>query len=112
MARILTRRASALALRVGLWAAILVALVLTLFAWPAAAQQGRCGPRDEAITKLETDYRERRIGMGATQDGRAVFELYVSDSGTWTILVTDTRGTSCIHGAGVGWTAEPVGEGI
>jgi hypothetical protein len=33
----------------------------------------------------------------------AIFEVFVSASGTWTILMTDVKGQSCILAAGEGW---------
>jgi hypothetical protein len=33
----------------------------------------------------------------------AIVEIYVSASGTWTMLVTDVQGRSCIIATGEGW---------
>ncbi|CAI2932603.1 hypothetical protein [Aminobacter niigataensis] len=33
----------------------------------------------------------------------AVIEVFVSATGTWTMLMTDVRGRSCIVAAGDGW---------
>ena len=50
--------------------------------------------------------------MGLSEDGRNMFEMIVSERGTWTMLITDTNKISCIRAAGVGWSAMPTGDAI
>jgi hypothetical protein len=37
----------------------------------------------------------------------AVLEIFVSDSGTWTVVVTDPKGVSCVLAAGQSWEEIP-----
>lgn len=66
----------------------------------AADAQMVCGKRDAIVAQLERKYGETRRSVGL-QQGRAVVEVYASDkTGSWTILVTDTAGKSCLMAAG------------
>lgn len=80
-------------------AALGAAMVLSLL--PAQAQFV-CGAHNELVMRLAQAFQEKRIGYGVS--GRdAVIEVFVSASGTWTMLVTDVKGQSCIVAAGEGW---------
>ena len=46
------------------------------------------------------------IGSGLAESG-VLFEIYVSPSGTWTLLATTPVGTSCLVGAGEAWDPLP-----
>lgn len=66
---------------------------------PASAQTV-CGKRDDIILQLEKKYGETRRSVGV-QQGRGVVEVFASvKTGSWTILVTDPRGMSCLMAAG------------
>jgi hypothetical protein len=69
---------------------------------PAGAQLV-CGERKSIVAQLERKYGETRRSIGV-QDGRGLVEVYASDkTGTWTILVTNTDGKSCLMAAGEGF---------
>jgi hypothetical protein len=89
------------------WKAALAALLLTVTAVPAALAQNlaQCLPHKDAVVKLDRTYGERQIGFGLSQHGESVVELFVSESGTWTVLITRTDGLSCIAAAGDNWMA-------
>ena len=73
---------------------------------PASAQNA-CAPRDQLVTKLEESYGESRMGAGL-RGSASVFEIWASSSsGTWTILVTNTEGISCIMASGESWHDMP-----
>jgi len=75
-------------------------------ALPAMAQSP-CGPRDQLIEKLEDSYGENRMGAGL-RGNASIFEIWASaDSGSWTILVTDTDGISCVMATGEYWQEMP-----
>jgi hypothetical protein len=61
-----------------------------------------CGPRDEIVAQLGAVFQEAPNGMGMI-DPNAVVEVFVSDAGTFTILASNTDGTSCILASGEGW---------
>lgn len=63
------------------------------------ADAGFCGPHDEFVKALNDKYRETTFFMG-TVNGTSLVEMYRSESGTWTVLVTTPDGRSCIVAAG------------
>lgn len=90
--------------------ALLTATLAIAAAAPAGAQmRGACLPHETAVTKLEKGYGEQRVGLGVGPSGGAIYELYVADTGTWTILVTRPNGLSCIAASGDSWmTSSPL----
>lgn len=85
----------------------LAALVAaTLAAFPCLAQQPECGERADLLTLLEQKYGERPVSFGLSNRG-VVLEITASDSGSWTFLVTDGTGKTCVVDVGEGWTILP-----
>lgn len=80
---------------------------------PAHVQaQVGCGARDVIVARLGQLFQEHQIGYGLVGQA-AVVEVYVSAAGTWTMLMTDVSGRTCIMGAGDAWENTPtanVGE--
>ena len=96
--------------------------VLTAIAAPLAvtapgiaqAQFAMCGERAAIVDQLKTKYQESRQAVGLIANTGAA-ELYVSERGTWTMLMTLANGKSCIIAAGHSWDASPTlaqGTGI
>lgn len=85
----------------------LAILVLVSMTWvqPSHADESQlnCGPRDVAVAELAGDLGERVIGRGLSQNGKAMVEIFKSESGSWTVIVTDTNGVSCILANGQVW---------
>ena len=52
-------------------------------------------------------FEEQIVARGLTQEGKAMFELFTSEGGSWTLIVTDTEGKSCIIASGEGWHDMP-----
>lgn len=76
----------------------------------AAHAQSVCGARESIIAQLKQKYGETRKSVGL-QQGRGVVEIFASEeTGSWTILVTDTRGHSCLMAAGEAFQIETVAE--
>lgn len=71
----------------------------------ASAQASMCGARGQIVDKLAKDFKEAPMAVGMV-DKSAVLEIFVSATGTWTILATRTDGTSCIVSAGEGWDSK------
>jgi hypothetical protein len=72
---------------------------------PAVAAPANCGPRAELLKKLAKQYREAPVAVGLANNG-ALVEVLTSDSGaTWTILISDPNGLSCLIAAGEEWQA-------
>lgn len=78
---------------------------VTLSAVSAQAQY-ICGAHDDLVMRLAEAFQEKRLGYGVVGN-TAVIEVFVSTSGTWTMLMTDVRGQSCIVAAGDGWESTP-----
>jgi len=73
----------------------------------AQAQTANCAPHDIITERLITRYGERRQAMGLG-GGNTVLELYASDAGTWSILITSPDGISCLVAAGRAFTLSVV----
>lgn len=73
---------------------------------PAGAQVA-CGDRAKMITHLGATFSEHPIAMGLTSSG-AVIEVLTSPSGTWTFLVTDPSGLTCMVASGESWESLPI----
>lgn len=81
-----------------------VVLVLTLGG--AGAAGAVCAPRDQMVERLLERFQETPEGMGLDADARVV-ELWSSDAGSWSLVVTDARGRACIVAAGEAWQPAP-----
>ena len=84
-------------------AGLLTAAALAAFSWPAAAEEiGPCGGHAEITSGLGKTYGESPAGFGVLDDGWLV-ELFASQGGTWSLLVTWPDKTTCLVAAGEGW---------
>ncbi len=70
---------------------------------PAQAQQ--CDQRARVIGHLAQKYQETPVAIGVTAAGGMVEVLTTGDGGTWTIILSNPNGTSCLVAAGDGWRA-------
>lgn len=66
-----------------------------------------CAAHDVIVERLGETYQETRKSLGLSADG-SVVEIFASDAGTWTIVVTDVNGQSCLAAAGEAWQESPV----
>lgn len=83
---------------------ILVATAAALTAGSASAGETLCGTRDSVLKQLASEYQEAPVGIGLASNG-AVVELLTSSTGTWTLLVTMPKGSTCLMGTGEAWQA-------
>ena len=81
----------------------LFAVSAVLFAAEAAHAQRNCGLRTETLNKLEKQYHERVYGRGLTPNGKSMFELLISETGSWTVLASTPEGRSCVVAGGDSW---------
>lgn len=79
---------------------------LMLAATPAEAQM-MCGQRADIIQSIDQKYKERPAAFGLSGD-KMMIELYTSEKGTWTMLMTRPGGVSCIMAVGQSWENLPV----
>ena len=83
----------------------LLALPLALAATTSVAEDRPmpCLDRTVMIDVLTKNHGEVQTGLGLQKDN-AVFEVYTSpESGSWTLLMTQTTGVTCIIAAGTNW---------
>ena len=96
----------------GLRAAALAAFLLAATVWStSAAGQMSCGPRNGLADQLKQRFGETRQALGVSTDGQRIVELFMRPGGSWTIVVTDIHGRSCILFAGENWTQAPKTQG-
>lgn len=67
---------------------------------------GMCGPRADFLKALEAKYNEVPKALAIAGQVNLV-EVFTSKAGTWTIIVTDPRGKTCIIAAGDSWEDLP-----
>lgn len=91
-----------------LYLAMMVMLVV-LWPTPASAQAGFCAPHAELVATLERKYGEHVVIEGVTKTG-LVLIVYASNSGTWSVIMANPTGLTCMIASGVGYkpTALPV----
>lgn len=81
-------------------------------AQPAEAGRAICKERAEIIKILGKKFGETRRSFGLQND-RRVLELYASDNGSWTAILSLPSGKACVVASGEAWTVlppMPVGE--
>ena len=81
---------------------ILLGVLVILFPFNPAAAQQTCGERDKFMNKLERTFAEHPIAMGLTEKG-AVLEVFASQHGSWTFLITLPSGLTCVVASGQSW---------
>jgi hypothetical protein len=90
---------------------LLLAGAMPLFAAaPAAGQVCRCAPRDDMVSTLGERFKEKEHAYGQL-NRQAIIEIFVSDKGGWTIVITGIDGISCVLAAGIGWETLPASVG-
>lgn len=72
----------------------------------AAAAQSVCGTHGTVSENLKKGYAEAPVSMGVTTNG-AVIEVFASEKGTWTLVLTQPNGLSCLIAAGLDWESLP-----
>ncbi len=72
-----------------------------------------CAPRETVIEQLSSKFGEIKIGSGL-QGQKAIYEVWTSEmTGSWTILLTQPNGVTCIMATGEIWleAVEKLGPG-
>lgn len=90
---------------------VLLATFTALFALsvaPSVSQaQMVCGDRTEFVSKLQKSYAEKQISLGLASNGTMI-EVFASEHGTFSIVITQPSGKSCLVAAGDNWQNTPV----
>jgi len=72
-----------------------------------ARAQSNCGERGYIVEQLQAKYGETRRSLGIS--GPNVVEVWASDGGSFTVLLTSPAGLSCLIAAGEAFEAAPAG---
>ncbi len=87
--------------------AILGALLIGWSAFSSPAQaQAMCGERGAIVASLEKTYSEAPVSVGLASNG-AIIEIFASPTGTFTIILTQPNGLTCVMAAGEYWEDLP-----
>jgi len=68
----------------------------------SAQAQTLCVKRGEVAGKLKEKYKEAPVSMGLSNSGTIV-EVFVSEKGSFTIVMTHPNGLACLMAAGESW---------
>ncbi|OHC74944.1 MAG: hypothetical protein A3G18_01310 [Rhodospirillales bacterium RIFCSPLOWO2_12_FULL_58_28] len=87
-------------------------LTLVLSALPTVASAQvqvlmDCGDRNKGIAELKNRFAEEPVSMGLSSGGE-VIEVFKSDTGTFSIIITRPDGVSCLLLSGENWEQLPV----
>ncbi len=83
----------------------LMVLTVLIFSISTVQAEQVCMPRKEAVSQLAKQFNEKPIGRGLSDDGNIMVELFTSEKGSWTIVVTNTKNISCLVASGQNWTS-------
>lgn len=75
-------------------------LALLALIAPTSALALECGPSQSVYAVLSEKYDERRVSIGLAADAASIIEIWASEAGTWSALVTLPDGRTCILSAG------------
>lgn len=87
-----------------------IAALALAAATPALAQDPFCGKRDPIIAKLESKYQETVREIGITNNGDLI-QVAISPAGSWTVLLTNKDGWTCVVSTGDDWQSRQVKPG-
>ena len=71
-----------------------------------AQQQSQCAPHEEVVKVLNAKFQESQRAVGLINE-KAMMEVFISRQGTWTMVVTNEAGMSCVMAAGEAWDEKP-----
>ena len=71
----------------------------------SAAENPACDLRQRVIGHLASKYKEAPVAIGVTNAGALVEVLSTGDGLTWTIIVSNPDGLTCLLATGEGWRA-------
>jgi len=82
-------------------------LILPSLSFNAATAPAKCGNRAELIKTLEERYKEVPVALGISTKNTEAFEVFASEAGTWTVVMTLSNGVACVMAAGHSWQDIP-----
>ncbi|MGJ8623479.1 MAG: hypothetical protein ACSHW1_11935 [Yoonia sp.] len=75
-------------------------LGVALAAMPVQAQSANCADHAQVVSALAARYGESRQSIGLSNDNTVVEVFASTDTGTWTITITQPGGPTCLVAAG------------
>ncbi len=69
---------------------------------PSAALAGTCAQHKDITRQLALKFKEKRRAFGLIGTGR-MMEVFVSQTGSWTMVITSANKISCVVAAGSSW---------
>ncbi len=88
------------------YAVLSAGVVLAAFALPAQAQvRVPCAERAQVVSALQHEFEEAQVASGLTPSGQ-LLEVFASDKGSWTVLLSMPTGKSCMIATGDAWNSE------
>lgn len=75
--------------------------------FPVYAQGPQCAPRDTIITQLQEKYGETQQALALVNPSQLIEFWANVETGTWTQLLSNIDGTSCIIFSGGDWSLAP-----
>ena len=85
---------------------IFTALAVFLFLNGAANAQTMCAPWEKLAANLKAEYAEKPISNGIVNNG-SLIQVFASKNGSWSLVMTDPRGISCLIATGESWENMP-----
>lgn len=80
---------------------LILMVALFILIGQAASAQVYCAPRDKVASELKDQYGETLQSRGLSANGQSVVETWANtETGTWTVTMTDVSGTACAVAAG------------
>jgi hypothetical protein len=70
---------------------------------PPQTAQRTCLPHDGVGPKLRSEFGEKVLGRGVSNDGTLIEIFMAQKDGTFTVVKTTPEGTSCVVDFGEGW---------
>ena len=83
---------------------LIIAAATLLMTTPAAAQN-ICAPRTDMVKRITEAYSETQVAVGLAVTGNLI-ETFVSDAGSFTVIITNPNGVSCVAVTGTNWATE------
>jgi hypothetical protein len=82
---------------------VLCATALVLAVASPAMAAPKCLPHTDIAKLLDARYSEGRVAGGVANGGGLIEVFSTGDGATWTIVVTNPQGVSCVLSAGEDW---------
>jgi hypothetical protein len=93
-------------MKLDLSAVAVLAAIASIAVGAPPALAAACAPEGEFAEHLATNYKEHIQGVGVTNDG-SLFQIFTSENGSWSLLITNGEKISCIVAAGDMWVSKP-----